>query len=447
MRLYALQKDGREVYHSGRSTPRDPRPAMTALSRLAIGSAAAPAPRAAARTPHRVPGARRLPYVAAAAALALFAVTANAQPQRCEVGGKDVNPANGSTTAGLTGIMVCRDGEGRIQREQELKNGVFMGLQRMRLPDGGVRERQVNDRGNSDGPFTEHDAKGTLRIQGSFANGRAIGVHRRWFDNGQLERLSFHADDRERANLLYNRDGTLRELRCANESVMSEDRAPCGFEGKPAVVELRDGRARVYARATYERGQLIARSAFREDGSVAGEHLIENGARVHREYAAADGRSVMRRERVFEPDDAFLTAGGRLALEREWGPGGQPVREARFEAGLPVTEQQWYLNGSVRLRRAIEHAGEGRLRSALTREEAYRDDGTLAARTVQRDGRPSGPQRFYDPRGQLRREDVFTELKPGTPGPSRLLARRTWDEGGRPLTNEEFFEDGSRKLP
>ena len=36
--------------------------------------------------------------------------------QDCEVGGQNVNPANGSTTAGKTGLMRCKDRDSGEQR-------------------------------------------------------------------------------------------------------------------------------------------------------------------------------------------------------------------------------------------------------------------------------------------------------------------------------------------
>ena len=51
--------------------------------------------------------------------------------ESCELNGEHVNPNNGNTTAGKTGLMRCRDGEGgAVLREQELKGGVFMGVVR-----------------------------------------------------------------------------------------------------------------------------------------------------------------------------------------------------------------------------------------------------------------------------------------------------------------------------
>ena len=64
------------------------------------------------------------------AALACAAVPALAV-ESCELNGAHVNPNNGNTTAGKSGLMRCRDGEGGpVVREQELRGGVFMGVVR-----------------------------------------------------------------------------------------------------------------------------------------------------------------------------------------------------------------------------------------------------------------------------------------------------------------------------
>jgi len=40
--------------------------------------------------------------------------------ESCELNGQHVNPSNGNTTAGKSGLMRCRDGEGGpVVREQE----------------------------------------------------------------------------------------------------------------------------------------------------------------------------------------------------------------------------------------------------------------------------------------------------------------------------------------
>lgn len=66
------------------------------------------------------------------AALGLLATSLAAHAvQDCEIAGTAVNPANGDTTRGRTGLMRCRDRDsGELQREQELRDGSFVGVVR-----------------------------------------------------------------------------------------------------------------------------------------------------------------------------------------------------------------------------------------------------------------------------------------------------------------------------
>ena len=94
-------------------------------------------------------------------ALLLSAVAAWAV-QECSVNGKYVNPSNGSTTAGVTGLMVCREND-RVVREEELRDGHFTGVRRFFESDGSVKESLVNEQGNRDGAYVEKDAQGVVR--------------------------------------------------------------------------------------------------------------------------------------------------------------------------------------------------------------------------------------------------------------------------------------------
>src|SRR6185295_18470348 len=106
-------------------------------------------PREAARHNPRVP---RLPLPLASALAALALLPPAHAVQACELNGQRVNPDNGSTTEGKTGLMRCRDGEGGpVLREQELRQGKFIGIVRY-YQDGALqREYRVNEKGNRDG--------------------------------------------------------------------------------------------------------------------------------------------------------------------------------------------------------------------------------------------------------------------------------------------------------
>src|SRR5690348_12492069 len=125
--------------------------------------------------------------------------------ESCELNGAHVNPSNGYTTQGKTGLMRCRDGEGGpVVREQELQNGVFMGVVRY-FRDGRLeREYRVNAKGNRDGVAREYaadpSAKGRLVLEETYRDGTSVGRTRRWRPDGSLERVTVHGEDgRERA--------------------------------------------------------------------------------------------------------------------------------------------------------------------------------------------------------------------------------------------------------
>ena len=110
--------------------------------------------------------------------------------QTCELGGQPVDSTNGAATAGKTGLMRCRDADtGAVLREQELRDGRFMGIVR-HFKDGQVeREFSVNEKGNRDGL-----ARGwSVEESGHFRGLAATPALARW-----------------RANLL------MRERRCAD---------------------------------------------------------------------------------------------------------------------------------------------------------------------------------------------------------------------------------------
>ncbi|MEO6856481.1 MAG: hypothetical protein ABI410_22895, partial [Rhodoferax sp.] len=94
---------------------------------------------------------------------ALLCVGAAHAIQDCELNGESVNPNNGNTTAGKTGLMRCKDRDsGQLAREQELQNGRFMGLDRYYQKGKLQRERNVNERGNNHGLMRDFAPDGTV---------------------------------------------------------------------------------------------------------------------------------------------------------------------------------------------------------------------------------------------------------------------------------------------
>jgi hypothetical protein len=248
--------------------------------------------------------------------LALAAPCA-AQPalavQVCELNGQPVNPSNGYTTEGTTGLMRCRDGEGGpVVREQELQRGKFTGV--VRYFEDGVLEREhdVNERGNQDGlarewSRAEPGGKPVLIKEETYRDGRNTGIARGWYPSGQLKRVADHADDdREQAVAELNAQGQLAEPRCATRPMLGsdfDDKTACGHAGAASTVTL-------YARtAGWNERPTGTHQSFDAEGRLRAESIYDERGRIKRERELDERGTVLRDDEVFE--DGSRKAVGR----------------------------------------------------------------------------------------------------------------------------------------
>ena len=135
--------------------------------------------------------------------------------------GQTINPANGHTTQGKSGIMRCRDRDnGQLQREEELRDGKFIGLVRFYKDGKRFSEHVVNEQGNRDGLFREFLPDGQVMREATYRNGKLIGISRSWYQSGRLKRVDFQGDNRKEAVVEYNTRGQLKELKCADRPML-----------------------------------------------------------------------------------------------------------------------------------------------------------------------------------------------------------------------------------
>jgi antitoxin component YwqK of YwqJK toxin-antitoxin module len=325
-----------------------------------------------------------------------------AAARHCEIDGEEVNPDNGSTTAGKTGMLVCRHDDGSLMYEHELRDGQHIGFERSRGFDGGVSERQVNANGNSDGPAREFYPDGKLKSEGTYSDGDAVGLGKSYHKNGKVSALRFHEKAGKRAvvTLEYNDAGRLREFSCGAKSYLPEDREPCGFGGKPVEVALHGRGGAVVEKRTMRDGKLVRTEGFDDAGKL--------------------------RESV------ETTAGGRIT--RKFHDNGQVASEAVVENDWVVAETEWYMNGSVREKTATTPDE----RQPRVVHEYFRDTGMLREREELL-GRDRVRSERFDEKGARSEEFVY-----GDDGNVRL--HRKFAPDGRITLEEELYPDGSRKV-
>lgn len=372
------------------------------------------------------------------ALLLYFTADAALAIQDCELNGQSVNPANGFTTQGKTGLMRCRDRDsGQLMREEELKDGKFVGWVRHFENGKVVRERSVNAKGNSDGRARRFFPDGRVAAEENYANGTLIGLGREWHANGSLKRIAWHDQGRALAMVAFNDRGQLRELRCAEQALLGDEVNEvqlCGHGARTAVMQaLFDAQGRPRGRIGYLNGRRVAEETFWEEGKLRAQTAQDDtGAWIERDFTrdGAKRREVRwigrDRERSKEYEREYHDS-GTLTREQRWGPEGL------------ASDKTWYLNGQPRKEhRYVRQAGR-----AVCLITEYHDNGKPkieGSYAVERGAltQALGLWRYRDSEGRLRKEtDYDTNGRP--------RRERELDEEGKVVRDDALFEDGSRK--
>lgn len=365
----------------------------------------------------------------------LLAGAAHAVPQ-CELAGEPVNPANGFTTAGKSGLMRCTDADGPVRlREQTLQDGRLEGPARWVYRDGSRKEHSTNARGNRHGLAREWDAQGTLRREENLDDGQPVGPQKTFAEAGHLQRLDYVVDRRTAVSLSTLADGSLSELRCAPVSLMPQDQAVCGHQGRASTVTLYRAPGQPSGTVSYLAGALQRLTVRSATGALVRSEALHReagqpGRRIKRVYYPSG--QVRSETDLLEPEPTAKPT-GREGVGREWAESGQLTQETRWAQGLERSIQQWYLNGQPKLRQNIAREGRVELRTT----ESFWDNGKPSAMNVERNSRLWGWQRYFNEAGLLRHEDEHGER-------GVLLRRKHFNAQGALEREERFLEDGSR---
>lgn len=358
--------------------------------------------------------------------------------QDCDINGEHVNPANGHTTTGKTGLMRCKDRDtGELRREQELRNGVFMGVVRHYDKGRLSREHSVNEKGNQQGVAREFAPSGQLLREANYDNGSVQGLARSFHPDGQLRRVSFHADShRERASAEFTAQGKLQALQCADAPVLApavDDARLCGHgSATPSKVELFDSHGRLRARHAFVAGQRVRMEELHDNGATALRQETSPTQRTEQRFAA-DG--TLQREAAWH----ITERGSIRQREAEFSLRGTLVREQRWTPeGELLANDTFYLNGQPRSQSRYSGTGSARELEAAT----FHDNGQRSSQgryTIERRRElPTGVHERFDEQGRRLAESTYD-----TQG--RLRRERSWNETGQLLRDDEVFEDGSRK--
>jgi antitoxin component YwqK of YwqJK toxin-antitoxin module len=389
---------------------------------------------------------RRLSFLSTLLAASVLPIAAHAGTG-CELDGQAINLDDGKSTAGKSGLIRCYDRDGAVLREEQLQNGVKMGIVRHFRAGVLYEEYTANARGNHEGRSRRFaatpGAKNQVVHEENVQNGNAVGIVRDWYPDGTLMRLGFH-DERglELSTITYTVQGKLNDLRCTTRPVFApeaDDAALCGFRGGLTMVELFDDKGNLRGRFTHDHGARRKVDAI-VDGKVMQQTDMGAAEGGQRNFNAA-GVKINEIAWVVRP--AGSGTHNVKTLERDWHESGTLIRERRWtptERGSdPALDESWYLNGQMQTKTEwLARDGQ-----PMRHELEYHDNGQLASDQTWRivkDGEDDavGVFRIFDETGKLRGETTYDAH-------GRVTHEREVDADGKVTRDDQVFEDGSRK--
>lgn len=387
---------------------------------------------------HRVAAVPRPCLAIARAALLIgIAVPLSAQAiQKCSLNGAEVNTYNGNTTQGLSGIMRCVDADsGELLREEELRNGKTLGLQRYYTRGKLSKEFSVNEKGNKQGQSREFAPSGQVVSDDQMDNGSIVGLARRYDADGKLRRVVYYSPpSQEMASAEFTVNGQLRALRCADSPRLApevDDAKLCGFKGA-STVELFDDKRVLHSRLTLLSGKKQRQEYLYADGVI--EHItqIDGDQRLEQGFSP---KSVKLKE------ERFVLRGSSTfkELERVYSDAGKLKSDQRWTDGKMVSDTSYYLNGQMK--RQATYMRDAK--QTRVHDKQFHDNGQLSLEgdsieTSRYRSQPVGVHKRYDEQGRLYSETHYDDQ-------GRLQRERLWDDAGKLTRDDEVFEDGSRK--
>lgn len=346
------------------------------------------------------------------------------------------------------GAVKCFEG-GVVVVDLTLKGGRKTGLSRATRDDWYRVEHSVD--GRHDG-LVEDFTKQKLTRRELYRAGERVWM-KEFSERGEVKEYLRQFPSGQ-ATLRLDDEGRVTSLQCLpaarGDEVLD---AWCGFKGE-RVVSIYDGTGKISVVRTFKNGVVT-------------------------KEAPGDSRYAARRERTFDADgkqqgeERITREDGTLERVARWRAGVQDGAEELFakdgkrvvertlwKDGAPVDRTEFFLNGNPKLREARDGDRQSRISwfdlGAKQSEaqfmpcrtgRAWCEDGTsrrwfengkLAEETHWSAGAQDGVAKRWFSNGAQELEERWEK---GT-----RRARRQWDEAGALLADDEFEDDGSRKL-
>ncbi len=346
------------------------------------------------------------------------------------------------------GAVKCVEG-GKTVVDLTIKNGKQSGLTRSTRDDWYRSERYVD--GKREGLTEEYKANKLTR-QDQYAAGERVWS-KEFTSSGALRDYS-RQFPKGQVTLRLTDDGRVTSLTCRPEArgdeVLNEW---CGFKGD-RVVKVYDGTNKVSAVRTFRDGRLTREEPG--DSTYASRRSVTFDA---------DGKK-QGEERVLRADGTLDSvtrwkAGEQDGVEELYSKdGAKVVTRATWKAGTRVDRTEYFLNGNKKLSEAFDgdvmtrttwfdlgaKESEARFKrcqrySGWCEDGATRrwfENGKPAEESAWRMGQQHGVTKRWFANGTQESEERWDD--------GNRRARKQWDDKGALVADDEFEEDGSRKV-
>lgn len=259
----------------------------------------------------------------------------------CKVGKKAIDPSYGPDMEHFTGVLTCREEDGKLQREESYVRGKKIGRQVMIDFQGFRVESTLNAQENKDGREMKYHPNGKLAESTIYKNGNKEGEQLRYSESGRLTSRAWYKDDNETSRIDYNQAGKLSELSCGDSEDFPEQAKLCGFRGV-SVVQLYDGKSQVKETIQYLKGQAMDATSQDAQGRTYREVKLKDGA-VNIEIINKDKITVAN-FRVAPTDASNLAFDG---VAKSFFDDGKLQSEVTWVKGKQTEEKVYYQNGKM----------------------------------------------------------------------------------------------------
>lgn len=390
--------------------------------------------------------------------------------EECSVNGKWINLSHGGMTENLNGVVRCTE-DSKLVREVPYVKGKVHGIEK--LIDRGLENKTTHTeyrQGVRHGVKKVFNSQSQLESETQYQNDRELGWSRYYYPDGKVRRAVNRAEDDAKSFVLeYNKEGQVREVSCGTQVSMAIGRGTCRYADRSEelrtyfennklheILPFKDGFLHGRAETYNAAGELLRREEFMQGKLHGVSELYRRGKLEHQ---ASFVKGILHgAQKKFHASgsliEELLWQEGLLRHEKIYYQNGELKSETLREKNQVLSKLYWdngklrYIGGSSEKKppavlpemHIFSPGRSTRLWGELVKQglhQVFYEQGQLQSESTYREDKREGKYKEYWYNGILR---IDAEYKNDV-----LTQQKEYDKSGKLLSDEDYYEDGSRK--